>query len=91
MNITMSVLRNSSSGTASPRGFVYYCEEQRQYRRGLRAWIFGVSYLAGAILLEPQVSTEHATGWVSWLPLLGFLILFPPLWRTLLRLAGRRQ
>jgi hypothetical protein len=92
MNLDMSIPGDSSPGPASrpPRGFVYFCEEQRQYHRGVRAWIFWVPYLAGIVLLEPRVLNAHGVShiWWSWLALLGFLVLFPPVWQTLLRRSG---
>ncbi len=88
----MSAPHDSSSLPASrpPRGFIYFCEERLQYDRGFRAWLFWVPYLAGAILLEPNfIRAGGSPGdWRSWLPLLGFLVLFPPLAQALLRRFG---
>jgi len=90
MSFPVSTLDDAPTGSATPppRGFIYFCEERRQYLRDGRAWIFWALYLTGAILLEPHVLSGGGVNLLSWLPLLGFLVLFPPVWRTLLRIFG---
>jgi hypothetical protein len=90
----MSAPHNSSPDptAATPRGFIYFCEERRQYIRGVRAWIFWAPYLTAAILLEPRlpISPGDPHAWTSWLPLLGFLMFFSIGWRFLLRRLSNR-
>jgi hypothetical protein len=74
--------------TPPPRGVAYFCEETLQYIGGGRAWLFFGPYLLGAICLEPSPTGRSIHGISPWLVLLGYLVLFPPLWRAFLTATG---
>ena len=88
----MSTKNESVAGnTDRPhRGFIYFCEESLQYNKGVRAWYFFAPYLIGAVLLEPQLpfGGQDRSALAPWVILLGYLLVFPPVWRALLLRTG---
>ena len=91
MSLSMNPLRDSSQDPAAPpaRGFIYFCEERLGYFSGLRAWYFFGPFLLGALIVEslaPPIS--GVASWRSWLPLLAYILIFPPLWRAILIRTG---
>jgi hypothetical protein len=91
MSFFMSSLRESSriSAGSPSRGFIYFCEERLGYFSGPRAWYFFGPFLLGALIVEsfaPPIS--GVASWRSWLPLLAYILIFPPVWRAILIRAG---
>jgi len=79
---------HSSTATPPPRGFAYFCEGTLRYSGGVRAWLFFGPYLLGALSLEPTLGGKSVHGFSPWLMLLGYLVVFPPVWRALLIATG---
>jgi len=72
------------------RGFIVFCENNLRYEGGIKAWIFLGPYLLGAIVWETIIQKGAPTkgALASWLGFLVYLVLFPPIWRRILRLVG---
>jgi hypothetical protein len=91
MSFFMGSPRDSSQDPAAPpsRGFIYFCEERLGYLSGVRAWYFFGPFLLGALIVEsfaPPIS--GIASWRSWLPLLAYILIFPPVWRAILNRTG---
>ena len=85
MNLDAKTSHNSC--TEKTRGLIAFNETSLRYEKGVRAWIFLGPYLLGAFALEMifndgSEASEHV---VLWLGLVAYFILFPILWRKLLR------
>jgi hypothetical protein len=81
--------KNRAHAHKRPTGFIVFCEEKLRYEGGFKAWIFLGPYLLGALVLE-MIITEHTKTAKRglWIVFLGYLILFPRVWRRILTLAS---
>jgi hypothetical protein len=73
---------------SSRRGLIYFCEVGLNYCGGVRAWLFFGPYLLGAIALEPGLNSGSKNDLDRWLLFVAYLVIFPPVWRALLRHTG---
>jgi len=70
------------------KGFIVFCETKLCYEKELKAWLFLGPYLLGALVWEMMIPTgdaQTATGLGPWLGFLAYLILFPLVWRRILK------
>ena len=83
----------SSPATDSPsnqklKGFIVFCETKLRYEKGFKAWIFLGPYLLGALGLETMIAVhaKTVTALGPWFGFLAYLIVFPLIWRRVLKL-----
>jgi hypothetical protein len=75
-------------------GLIAFSEKNLRYERGIKAWVFLVPYLLGAVVFEKFISPAIATGTSSLgahLGFLAYLVFFPTLWRRTLRFIAFRK
>ena len=78
----------------SQKGFIAFCETNLRYEKGFKAWIILGPYLLGAFVLERLANTSgdtFATKFALWSGFLAYLIIFPDVWRRLLRYCSARK
>lgn len=93
MNLSSSTSESSESRpgpipVARQKGLVVFCEKNLRYEGGLKAWVFLGPYFVGAFILEIVIETNpaHAQAAVGpWIGFLAYLILFPTVWRRVLK------
>jgi hypothetical protein len=83
----ISVSKNHTDTHPRHKGFIVFCETKLRYEKGLKAWIFLGPYLLGALGLETMITVHAKTVAVlgPWLGFLAYLILFPLIWRRILK------
>jgi hypothetical protein len=72
----------------SRKGFIAFCETNLRYETGLKAWVVLGPYLLGALILEGMINASGGTiaaKFVLWAGFLAYLIIFPEVWRRVLR------
>lgn len=77
----------------SQKGFIAFCETNLRYEKGFKAWIVLGPYLLGALILETIIGTDHSGSFLAlgpWVGFLAYLILFPLIWRRILRFVTSR-
>jgi hypothetical protein len=73
------------------KGLIVFCDEKLRYEGGFKAWMFLVPYFLGAIGLEWVIAAAdrargaHIMELGAWLGFLAYLVLFPALWRRVLK------
>jgi len=70
------------------QGLIVFCENNLRYEKGLKAWIFLGPYLLGALGLETMIAVhaKTVTALGPWFGFLAYLIVFPLIWRRVLKL-----
>ena len=80
--------------TGSHKGFIAFCETNLRYETGFKAWIILGPYLAGAFVFEGIINTSEGTFAAKlalWTGFLAYLVLFPEIWRRILRSRSPRK
>jgi hypothetical protein len=78
--------KNHADAHVRPTGLIVFCEKKLRYEGGFKAWIFLGPYLLGALALEMMITEHTKTANPGlWIVFLGYLILFPRLWRRILK------
>jgi len=78
----------------SHNGFIVFCEKNLRYEKGIKAWIFLGPYLLGALGLEMMIDPGHPKATTSlwpWIGFLAYLVLFPSVWRQVLKFFRFRK
>jgi hypothetical protein len=72
----------------SHKGFIAFCETNLRYEKGFKAWVVLGPYLFGAFVLEVFVNSfgnTPSTKIALWAGFLLYLIVFPEIWRRVLK------
>jgi len=85
--------KNHADAHQRHNGFIVFCETKLRYEKGFKAWIFLGPYLLGALGLEMTIAghAKTATALVPWIGFLAYLILFPFVWRRILKLVELKK
>jgi len=78
----------------SHKGFIAFCETNLRYETGPKAWIILGPYLVGAFVFEGIINTSESTFTAKltlWTSFLAYLILFPEIWRRILKSCSPRK
>ena len=90
----INVKKSDAHAHRRHNGFIVFCEKNLRYEKGIKAWIFLGPYLLGAMGLEMMVDPGQARATPSlwpWIWFLTYLVLFPPVWRRILKLVMLRK
>jgi len=91
------VREQDSHAHRSHKGLIVFCDQKLRYEGGLKAWIFLGPYFLGAVGLEWTIAAAerakgaHGPGLGAWLGFILYLVLFPALWRWVLKLVVPRK
>jgi hypothetical protein len=100
MNTTMAEAKDISSDASpnaahpQPRGFIAFCETNQRYEGGRKAWLFLGPYFFGAYIWYATINegqTEPQKHILPWLGFIAYLVLFPSIWKWVLKLVTPKR